>query len=380
MRWALELAERRMLPDTVVRYGIRRLLEQRLRDQRAGDAERRSGAMDAFLEEMRSSPIAVATGSANEQHYELPARFFETVLGPDLKYSSCLWPDGVDDLGRAERAMLDVTCERAGIEDGMDVLDLGCGWGSLSLRIARRFPEGSVFAVSNSRSQAEFIRSRCTADGLSNVEVVTCDMNTFTTDRRFDRIVSVEMFEHMRNWQVLFERVASWLRPDGAFLLHVFCHRDVAYRYEDRSTGDWMARYFFTGGIMPSDDLPYRFPNHLEVTRHWQVNGVHYSRTLEAWLDRMDARRGSLMPVFRSVYGDDAERWFTRWRMFFMACSELFRYRKGREWWVSHYLLTPRQSAGRDRLAETPHGDHYQPEVPGPPLNGPTTSSVTQPP
>jgi cyclopropane-fatty-acyl-phospholipid synthase len=353
MKWALELAERRMLPDAAVRFGIRQLLAQRLHDQHVDDAERRREDLHAFVEEMRSSPIAVATGSANEQHYELPARFFETVLGPELKYSSCLWPAGVEDLAVAESLMLDLTCERAGIEDGMDVLDLGCGWGSLSLWIARRFPRCSVFAVSNSRSQAKFIRSRCAADGLSNVEVVSCDMNAFAADRRFDRIVSVEMFEHMRNWQRLFERAASWLRPDGAFLLHVFCHRDAAYRYEDRSSGDWMARHFFTGGIMPSDDLPYHFPSHLSVARHWRVSGVHYSRTLEAWLDRMDAARGPLMPVFRSVYGNDAKRWYSRWRMFFMACSELFRYRRGQEWWVAHYLLQPHPPAGSRSLSVT---------------------------
>jgi cyclopropane-fatty-acyl-phospholipid synthase len=353
MRWAIELAEREVVPDSMIRFGIRRLLAQRLRDQHANDTERRREALQAFLEEMRTSPIAVATRDANEQHYELPPEFFETVLGPELKYSSCLWPDGVEDLRQAERLMLEVTCHRAGITDGMDVLDLGCGWGSLSLWIARRYPRCSVLAVSNSTAQAEFIRSRCAADGLSNVEVITSDMNEFRTDRRFDRIVSVEMFEHMRNWQELFERVASWLRPEGAFLMHVFCHRDVAYRFEDQSSADWMARHFFTGGIMPSDHLPYHFPSHLYVARQWRVNGVHYSRTLEAWLDRMDARRSRLMPVFRSVYGDDAPRWFARWRLFFLACSELFRYRRGQEWWVSHYLFRPQRAAASRRLSVT---------------------------
>jgi cyclopropane-fatty-acyl-phospholipid synthase len=200
-----------------------------------------------------------------------------------------------------------------------------------------------VLAVSNSRSQAAFISERCAEEGIDGVEVVTADMNDFETDRRFDRVVSVEMFEHMRNWERLFERVAAWLRPEGSFFMHVFCHREYAYRYEDEGPGDWMARHFFTGGIMPSADLPQRYDRHLEVVDRWQVNGLHYSRTLEAWLDAMDRNRESLMPVFAATYGDDADRWFARWRMFFMACSELFRYRGGEEWFVVHTLMRPRR-------------------------------------
>jgi cyclopropane-fatty-acyl-phospholipid synthase len=341
MTWAIELAERRLVPDAVVRFGIRRLLEQRLREQHVHDSDRRTDALNTFVNEMASGPIAVATRSANEQHYEVPPEFFRIVLGPALKYSSCLWPEGIDDLAAAEELMLDATCERAEIADGMEVLDLGCGWGSLSLWIARKFTTSRVLAVSNSKPQGDFIRNRAAANGLDNVEVVTADMNDFATDRRFDRVVSVEMFEHMRSWPRLFERIATWLRPDGAFLLHVFCHRDLAYRYEDRSSGDWMARHFFTGGIMPSEDLPRRFPEHLIVETQWRVGGLHYSRTLEAWLDRMDDRRGELLRLFQSVYGDDAARWFARWRMFFMACSELFRFRGGEEWFVSHTLMRP---------------------------------------
>jgi cyclopropane-fatty-acyl-phospholipid synthase len=223
----------------------------------------------------------------------------------------------------------------------MEILDLGCGWGSMSMWVARRFPSCRILAVSNSRSQARFIRERCDRAGVDRVEVVTADMNEFSTDRRFDRVVSVEMFEHMRNWDRLFGRVASWLHPDGRFFLHVFCHREYAYLYTDNGASDWMARNFFTGGIMPSEDLPRQYNTHLDVDEQWRVNGVHYSRTLEAWLDALDLHRDRLMPLFRSTYGDDAERWFARWRMFFMACSELFRYRDGDEWFVSHTLLRP---------------------------------------
>jgi len=345
MNWAIDLAERRILPDPVVRRGMRRLLGQRLRRERRRDARHQGPSVAAFVDEMRSQPVAVATADANDQHYELPAGFFAAVLGPYLKYSSCLWDGGVRDLAAAEERMLELTSERAGIRDGMDVLDLGCGWGSFSLWVARHYPGCRVLAVSNSRSQAEFIRTRCAADSIDRIEVVTADMNDFSTDRRFDRVVSVEMFEHMRNWARLFERVAGWLRPDGAFFRHVFCHRRHAYLYTDEGAGDWMARHFFSGGIMPSEDLPRYIDGHLEVVEQWRVNGRHYSLTLEAWLAEMDRNREHLMPVFTATYGDESERWFARWRMFFMACSELFRYRGGNEWFVVHTLMRPRAPA-----------------------------------
>ena len=347
MNWAIELAERRLLPDVLVRAGMRRVLAARLRSERAGDEDSAERRLQAFVDEMRAEPIAVAADAANQQHYELPAEFFATVLGPWLKYSSGLWPAGVEDLAESEQRMLELSCERAGLVDGMSVLDLGCGWGSLSRWIATRYPRCRVLAVSNSRTQAEFIRERSAADGIDRLEVLTADMNGFATERRFDRVLSVEMFEHMRNWEALFARVASWLEPDGRFFMHVFCHRRHAYRYSDEGPADWMARNFFTGGIMPSEDLPRRFDRHLEVIDQWRVGGLHYSRTLEAWLERMDARRGALMPHFRATYGADAERWFARWRMFFMACSELFRDRGGSEWFVAHPLLRPRATDGR---------------------------------
>jgi cyclopropane-fatty-acyl-phospholipid synthase len=343
---AIDLAERRIAPDPIVRMGMRWLLVQRLRSEGlAGDGHDQI-RLKEFVDELRSEPIAIATDAANDQHYELPAEFFETILGPALKYSSCLWSEDADHLAAAEERMLAMSCERAGIADGMEILDLGCGWGSMSLWIARHFPAARVLGVSNSRTQAEFIRKRCQEEGRDRVEVVTADMNDFSTSRRFDRVVSVEMFEHMLNWELLFARVASWLQPNGAFFLHVFCHRKYAYRYQDAGAGDWMARHFFTGGIMPAENLPGCFYGHLEVHQQWRVNGLHYSRTLEAWLEAMDDRREGLMPLFLATYGSDARRWFARWRMFFMACSELFRYRGGEEWFVTHALLRPRAASG----------------------------------
>jgi len=346
MRWAIELAERGLLPDALVRLGMRRVIAARLAAPEAREPEPAGAAVRAFVDAMRAGPIAVATDAANEQHYELPAEFFAVVLGPYLKYSSCLWSAGVADLAAAEERMLALSCERAGLADGMEVLDLGCGWGSLSLWIARHYPRCRVLAVSNSAVQRRFITGRCAAAGLDRVEVVTADMNAFDTARRFDRVLSVEMFEHMRNWGALFARIAGWLRPDGRFFLHVFCHRLLAYPYLDRGPADWMARHFFTGGIMPSADLPRRWDEHLEVAAQWPVGGLHYSRTLEAWLRRMDADRDALMPIFEATYGEGAARWFARWRMFFMACSELFRFAGGEEWFVTHTLLRPRGAAG----------------------------------
>jgi cyclopropane-fatty-acyl-phospholipid synthase len=348
MSWAIDLAERRVLPDPVVRAGMRRLLGQRLRHERRKDNHRDGPNTQAFADEMRSEPVAVATDHANEQHYELPSEFFAAVLGPYLKYSSCFWSDDTRDLADAEAQMLELTCKRAGLEDGMDVLDLGCGWGSFSMWVVRHYPRCRVLAVSNSRTQAEFIRARCQSEALDRLEVVTADMNDFGTDRKFDRVVSVEMFEHIRNWARLFERVAGWLGPDGAFFQHVFCHQRYAYLYSDEGAGDWMARHFFTGGIMPSQDLPLRYDDHLEVVDQWRVNGLHYSLTLEAWLAEMDRNRELLLPVFARTYGDNSERWFARWRMFFMACSELFRYRGGAEWFVAHTLMRPRGAAAGD--------------------------------
>lgn len=317
------LIESGRVPDVLLRAGIRANLATRLRRQaRAGlDANR------AFVERLREAPIAEQVEKANEQHYEVPARFFELVLGPRLKYSSCLWPPGVETLAQAEEAMLALSCERADVQDGMRILDLGCGWGSLTLWLAERYPGAEIVAVSNSHSQRAFVESK----GAPNVRVVTGDANTLELDGGFDRIVSVEMLEHMRNYERLLARVASWLAPGGRFFCHVFSHRTHAYAYDD----GWMARRFFSGGTMPSDDLLLHFQRDLVVRDHWRVSGTHYSRTAAAWLERMRENREPILDVV-------SEADYASWRVFFLACEELWGFRGGREWLVSHYLFDRR--------------------------------------
>ena len=335
---AISWTESGLVPDSVIRRGIRRLLENKLSEIRAEDVEAASQTTNAFVRMMDASPIALVPELANEQHYEVPASFYERVLGRHRKYSCCYWPEGVNALDEAEQAALEQTVTRANIEDGMQVLDLGCGWGAVSLFIAQRFPGARVLSVSNSASQREYIEARAADRGLTNIEVVTCDMNDFSTERRFDRVVSVEMFEHMRNYGILFNRIHDWLLPNGQFFLHIFTHRSTPYEYIDKGPGDWMSRHFFSGGIMPSASLPLRFARKLAVDAQWTWNGEHYARTCRAWLRQLDDNRAAVIPILRETYGaGNEDRWFMRWRMFFMACEELFRYRDGSEWFVSHY-------------------------------------------
>ena len=336
---ALALTEKGLLPDFLIRWGIRRLLRRRLEEIGGGDPAAR---LEAFAASMREGPVAPVPEKANEQHYEVPAAFFEHVLGPRLKYSCLFYPEGVESIEDAELASLGLTVDRADLRDGMDILELGCGWGSLSLFMAERFPNSRVTAVSNSASQREFIQARAGERGLGNLTVITADMNDFAPEGTFDRVVSVEMFEHMRNYEELLRRISGWLRPGAKLFVHVFCHRDRAYEFRTEGESDWMGRYFFTGGIMPTPDLFRRFDRHLAVERQWTIDGTHYARTSEAWLDRMDAAKDDLLPVLAGTYGEgEAARWFQRWRVFFLSCAELFGFAGGSEWFVCHTLLAP---------------------------------------
>ena len=342
----VEWAEKGWIPDPLVRFGVRGMLRKRLREEEDRAAGAPAAAAEAWREEMRKSPIALVPREANRQHYELAPELFEAVLGPRLKYSCCYWPAGVASLAAAEEAMLELSCERAGLRDGMSILDLGCGWGSLALFAAERLPGATVLAVSNSRPQREFVLRRAAERGLRNLEVVTADMNDFDPGRRFDRVVSIEMFEHMRNWPLLLERIAGWLEPDGRLFLHVFCHRTLSYPYEDRGGDDWMARHFFTGGMMPSEHLIREFSSDLEVEAQWRVGGEHYERTSRAWLRRLDAAGPELDDALVRTYGArDARVWRQRWRLFFIACEVLFGHGHGREWYVTHALLRRSGSA-----------------------------------
>jgi cyclopropane-fatty-acyl-phospholipid synthase len=332
MKTAIELMERGLAPDTFVRLGIRRLLAQRLTEERKARAQRQD-----FINTLAQNPIALHTDKANEQHYEVPAEFFQYIMGQQLKYSACYWPDGVETLSQAEAAMLQLSCERAQLEDGQAILELGCGWGSLSLWMAEHYPKSQITAVSNSGPQRAFIEQRCAERGLNNLSVITADMNDFSIDQRFDRVLSVEMFEHMRNYPLLLARIANWLRPGGVLFVHVFSHRHYAYPFETEGEDNWMGQYFFTGGLMPSRDLLTQFQDDLRPTAQWHFNGRHYQRTCEAWLHNQDRHKAEIMAIFKRVYGADAARWFQRWRVFFMACAELFGYANGEEWGVSHY-------------------------------------------
>jgi len=339
MNAAISLAERGLVPTPALRHGIRSIVSRRHRQQLAMDRP-----LEAWIEEMGRGPVALATEAANAQHYEVPPAFFALVLGPQLKYSSAWWPTGVRTLAEAEVAMLDATMAHAELADGHRILELGCGWGSLTLAMARRYPQAHITGVSNSHQQREYILGRARAEGLAHVQVLTADMNTFQAPGTFDRVVSVEMFEHMRNWPELVRRIRGWLSPGGALFVHVFAHQRFAYPYDVAGEDDWMARHFFTGGMMPSDALLPRVAAALfDVEGHWRYDGTHYARTADAWHDLLVERREAALEILIEGLGPlEGRRAYHRWKLFFLACAELFGYRGGSEWIVSHYLLRAR--------------------------------------
>jgi cyclopropane-fatty-acyl-phospholipid synthase len=332
---ATSLAEHGVLPDFVIRAGMRQVIA-------ANDRQQTLAGTDAeFAQAMAAKPIAEYAGAANRQHYELPPEFFTLFLGPRRKYSSCLYPTGRESLAEAETLALADTIRHAGVKEGETILELGCGWGSLSLFMAEKFPAARITAVSNSAAQRLAIQAQARALGLSNLEVLTADMNDFATCQAFDRVVSVEMFEHMANWRPLLTRIKTWLKPEGRLFLHIFTHRHRPACYDAGDPEDWMGRHFFTGGIMPTQGLIRQFGDIFAVEEEWRWNGLHYRQTALQWLERFDANRAAIKPILVHVYGADAKLWRRRWRMFLLATAESFGFNNGESWGVNHYRLRP---------------------------------------
>ena len=331
-------SERGLVPDRLLRVGIRRLCTDRLRSERAGGMDAQASRFSHRIEELKRSPIAVHTDDANTQHYELPSNFFKLCLGPRLKYSACYYPAGTESLAEAEIAMLELYGERAELRDGQHILELGCGWGSLTLWMAEKYPNSRITAVSNSHSQRAHIEGQCRDRGLANVRVITQDVNVLALERaQFDRCVSVEMFEHMRNYEALLRRIGGWLRPGGKLFVHIFAHRTYMYPFEVEGEDNWLGRHFFTGGLMPASDTLLWFQNDLRIEQRWHMDGTHYQRTANHWLAEQDRQHEAVGKVLEKAYGASAPLWSQRWRMFWMACAELFGYAEGQEWLVAHY-------------------------------------------
>jgi len=323
------------VPDVITRAGIHYLV----RKTKTALAHRPDGASKLFAEEMAALPIALETDKANEQHYEIPAGFFNLCLGARRKYSCCFYENADTTLDEAEEAALALTSEHADIQDGQSILELGCGWGSLTLWMAEKYPACNITAVSNSASQRDYIMEQAKAKGFDTIEVITADMNHFATDGRYDRIVSVEMFEHIANWRNLLSKATRWLKPEGKIFIHVFSHKAAPYRFNHLDKSDWIAQHFFSGGIMPSHDLMHQFPDLVEMEDEWRWSGDHYEKTARDWLVNFDRNQKEIDPILEAVYGDDAALWKRRWRLFFLATAGLFGHDGGGEWGVSHYRL-----------------------------------------
>ena len=336
----IKLAEKGILPDFFIRLGIRKLCGQRLTDANDLSLKAREEKPQKWIDILMESPIALVPEKANEQHYEVPPRLFELVLGAKLKYSSGYWPQGTSTLDDSEVEMLKLTSKRAALSDGQEVLELGCGWGSLTFHMALTYPNSKITAVSNSNDQRQFIEKKCAELKIKNIKVITADMNDFSSEKTFDRVVSIEMFEHMRNYDELLKRVSEWLKKDGKLFVHIFSHKEIAYPFEDKGEGDWMAREFFSGGQMPSHKLLTCFSSRMKIEKDWRVEGTHYEKTSLAWLNKMDENKKEVLKLFEKTYGkNEASTWFQRWRIFFMSCEVLFGFNKGSEWGVSHYLF-----------------------------------------
>ena len=334
----ISLAEKGFVPDFLIKIGIEKLCNERLNWCKSLGVENLQKHNNTWISKLKNSPIALVPEKANEQHYEVPPEFFEIVLGKHLKYSCGLWENNNINLDQSERDMLEKYIHRAELKDSLKILELGCGWGSLTLFMAKKFPKAQITAVSNSNDQRKFIQNKCKKMGFENVDVITCDMNDFHTDKKFDRVVSIEMFEHMRNYKVLLKKISNWLNDTGKLFVHIFSHNSIVYPYEDKGPGDWMSREFFSGGLMPSHELLLNFQDDLKIEKHWKVSGMHYSLTSYAWLDQMDLNKSSIINIFEKAYGKNQSKiWFQRWRIFFLSCAVMFSIKSGTEWGVSHY-------------------------------------------
>ncbi len=336
----ISMAESGALPDFLIKKGIAHLCKERLRWAKKMASEALEVHNQDWVKQLKNSPIALVPEKANEQHYEVPPGFFEIVLGRNLKYSCGYWDKAVNNIDASEDRMLEISSKRAELEDGQDILELGCGWGSLTFYMAKKYPKSRIVAVSNSNDQRVFIERKCEAESIANIKVLTCDMNDFDINKTFDRVVSIEMFEHMRNYKKLLNKISKFLNTEGKLFVHIFSHKDMVYPFEDNGPGDWMAREFFSGGLMPSHNLLLNFQEDLIIESIWKASGTHYEKTSYAWLSNMDKNKKQILNIFKETYGpENAQKWFQRWRIFFMSCAVLFGIDNGQEWGVSHYTF-----------------------------------------